>query len=113
MLCLAYTLLLVSCFDDTVVRKREAVLRAALFNLREQIDNYTLQKDKPPQSLKDLIAAGYLKEIPVDPFMGSNKTWITVSEPTAGNKDVTDTGITDVHSGSNAIAMDGTPYSSW
>ena len=93
--------------------QKEALLRQSLFVLREQIDNYTLNKKKAPQSLQDLITAGYLKEIPADPFTGSAKTWITLSEETFGSKGQTDSGITDVHSGSNAVGSDGTPYSSW
>src|SRR2546423_113712 len=100
-------------YTQSVIRAKESVLKQDLFTLREQIDNYTLDKEKAPQSLEDLVSAGYIKEIPEDPFTDSTKTWITVREEVAGNKNVTETGITDVHNGSNAIAMDGTPYSSW
>lgn len=93
-------------------RAKEKVLKQDLFTLREQIDKYTLDKEKSPQSLQDLVLAGYLKKIPIDPITGSDKTWITVSERTPGNKRA-DTGITDVHSGSNLTAIDGSAYSSW
>jgi general secretion pathway protein G len=103
----------VSCNSEPRLNTQEALLKQRLFELREKIDNYTEDKKKAPQSLKDLIAAGYLKEIPIDPVTGSDKTWITVKEPTVGNNGRIETGITDVHSGSNAVGSDGTPYASW
>jgi general secretion pathway protein G len=99
--------------EEGLLRSKERVLKQDLFVLREQIDNYTLDEEKAPQSLQDLVATGYLKEIPSDPFTGSNKTWVPVTEDIAMSIDQTETGITDVHSGSNAIASDGTPYASW
>jgi general secretion pathway protein G len=103
----------VSSNSEPRLNTQEALLKQRLFELREKIDNYTEDKKKAPQSLKDLIAAGYLKEIPIDPVTGSDKTWITVKEPTVGNNGRIETGITDVHSGSNAVGSDGTPYASW
>ncbi len=100
-------------YHQTVVRARESVLRQDLFTLREQIDNYTLDKEKAPQSLDDLVTAGYLKQIPVDPFTNSRETWQTQSEDVYESVDQTEPGITDVHSGSSLVGSDGTPYSSW
>ena len=110
---LAVILILISGANDPLLRQKEAILRKALFDLREQIDNYTLGKEKSPQKLDALVAAGYLKEIPVDPFTGSNQTWVPVTEHIAMSIDQTETGITDVHSGSNAIGRDGTSYATW
>jgi general secretion pathway protein G len=98
----------------TIIRAREAVLRDDLFTMRKLIDQYTIDKQEPPQSLDDLVQAGYLRGgIPKDPFTGSNKTWKTETEdvPIAANQVVP--GIVDVHSGSDGISLDGTPYSSW
>ena len=100
-------------YTQSVIRAKESVLKQDLFTLREQIDNYTLDKEKAPQSLDDLVSAGYIKHIPKDPFTNSPETWVPVTEDVAMSIDQTETGITDVHSGSNAIATDGTPYSSW
>jgi general secretion pathway protein G len=96
-----------------VIHAKESVLKQDLFTLREQIDNYTLDKEKAPQSLEDLVTAGYLKHLPKDPFTGSSETWVPVTEDVAMSIDQTDTGITDVHSGSNLTASDGSAYSSW
>ena len=100
-------------YTQSVIRAKESVLKQDLFTLREQIDNYTLDKEKAPQSLEDLVSAGYIKHIPKDPFTNSTETWVPLTEDVAMSIDQTETGITDVHSGSNAIATDGTPYSSW
>jgi general secretion pathway protein G len=58
---------------------KEAVLKEDLHVLRQQIDAYTNDKEKAPQSLDDLVQAGYLKEIPVDPMTHSNTTWVTAT----------------------------------
>jgi general secretion pathway protein G len=100
-------------FTGTVIRAREAVLRQDLFTMREQIDNYTLDKQKAPQSLQDLVSAGYLKQLPVDPFTDSRETWVPVQEDVLESIDQSEPGISDVHSGSNLVGSDGTPYSSW
>src|SRR5438477_254513 len=100
-------------YTKSVIRAKEAVLKQDLFTLREQIDNYTLDKEKTPQSLEDLVTAGYLKHMPKDPFTSSTETWVPVTEDVAMSIDQTETGITDVHSGSGAVGSDGTPYSSW
>src|SRR5262249_32317839 len=100
-------------FTSTVIRAREAVLRQDLFTMREQIDNYTLDKQKAPQSLEDLVSAGYLKQLPTDPFTNSRETWVPVQEEVLESIDQSEPGISDVHSGSNLVGSDGTPYSSW
>ena len=101
-------------FQLAIVHAREAVLKDDLYTLRKLIDEYTLDKQRPPTSLDDLVDAGYLRSgIPVDPFTGSNQTWRTDVEDVPLNPSQAASGIVDVHSGSDAIALDGTPYSSW
>lgn len=100
-------------YNQSILRARESVLRQDLFTMRQVIDQYTLDKQKAPQSLEDLVSAGYIKLIPNDPFTGRNDTWQTVQEDTTLDPSVTEPGITDVHSGSNSVGSDGTAYSSW
>src|SRR5882762_9016124 len=45
-------------YNQSIVRSREAVLRQDLFTLRSVIDQYTLDKQKAPQSLDEIIQAG-------------------------------------------------------
>jgi general secretion pathway protein G len=100
-------------YERSMVRAREAVLHQDLQTLRSAIDQYTLDKEKAPGSLDDLVQAGYLREIPVDP-MTRNRDWHTEFENVLQSVDQTSSGITDVHSTSDAVSsFEGTPYSSW
>lgn len=101
-------------YNQSIHRARESVLRQNLFTLRSVISQYTLDKQKAPQSLDDLVQAGYLKQIPVDPMTASSSTWVVQQEDTTlMSVDQQEGGIDDVHSGSEATASDGTAYSSW
>jgi general secretion pathway protein G len=100
-------------YNVSIVRAREAVLHDNLFTMRSLINQYTLDKAKAPQSLEDLVTAGYLKQIPIDPFTNSRDSWVTEQEDVMMSVDQTQTGITDVHSGASATGTNGTPYSSW
>jgi general secretion pathway protein G len=99
-------------YNQSIVRSREAVLRQDLFTLRSVISQYTLDKQKAPQSLDDIIQAGYLRQIPNDPLTGQ-ANWEVVQEDVLLAVDQQEPGISDVHSASNANASDGTAYSSW
>lgn len=92
---------------------REAVLREDLHILRAGIDSYTMDKQKAPQSLDDLVQEGYLKAIPEDPITHSTTTWVTDSSDAMHSLDQTDPGIDDIHSGAQDSGSDGQPYSSW
>jgi general secretion pathway protein G len=100
-------------YEQSVVRAKEAVLRQDLKTMRDQIDNYTMDKEKAPQALQDLVDQGYLRAIPKDPFTGSADTWQVETSDTMQSLDQTEPGITDVHSGSSLTGSDGTAYSSW
>jgi general secretion pathway protein G len=92
---------------------REAVLKEDLHILRSAIDSYTMDKQKAPQALDDLVQEGYLKSIPEDPMTRSTSTWVTDSSDALHSLDQTDPGIDDVHSGSQEAGSDGQPYSTW
>jgi general secretion pathway protein G len=100
-------------YEHSVWRAREAVLREDLFTMRSSIDQYTLDKQKAPQSLDDLVTAGYIKFIPKDPITDSTDTWVTVQEDSLMSVDQSAPGIVDVHSGASGTATDGTAYSTW
>ncbi len=92
---------------------KEAVLKEDLHVMRQAIDSYTMDKEKAPESLDDLVSAGYLKVIPNDPMTHSNSTWVTATDDSLMSVDQTASGIGDVHSGSGETGTDGQPYSSW
>jgi general secretion pathway protein G len=81
--------------------------------MRTAIDSYTVDKEKAPETLDDLVQAGYLKSIPVDPMTSSNETWITGMSDTMTDINETQGGMDDVHSGSQGLASDGTTYNTW
>ena len=99
-------------YNQSVLRAREAVLRQDLFTLRQVIDQYTLDKQKAPQALDDILQAGYLKRIPADPMTGQSN-WEVVQEDILQTAEQQEPGISDVHSASSATASDGTAYSTW
>ena len=99
-------------YRQSILQAKESVLRQDLDTLRKQIDAYTEDKKKAPQSLDDLVSAGYIKAIPKDP-MTSQPNWEVVNEDVRIALDQTEPGISDVHSASNQVGSDGTPYSSW
>jgi general secretion pathway protein G len=100
-------------YQQSILHARESVLRNDLYVMRSAIDQYTLDKQRAPQSLDDLVQAGYLKVIPKDPITNSTDTWETVQEDTLMAVDQQQPGIVDVHSGSQAIGSDGTAYNTW
>jgi general secretion pathway protein G len=101
-------------YRQSILRAKESVLRQDLFTLRSVIDQYTLDKQKSPGSLEDLVSAGYLKMLPTDPFTGRNDSWQAEQEDISQSPDQdSGPGIGDVHSGSSQMGSDGTAYSTW
>ena len=102
-------------YRQQILHSREAVLRQNLFTLRTLISQYTLDKQKAPQSIEDLVSAGYLKQIPVDPMSGAaDWTVDQAAEDTISSPDQQDEGgIDDVHSSSTQIGTTGTAYNTW
>jgi len=99
-------------YTRTVQHARESVLKKDLQTMREAIDNYTLDKQQAPQSLQDLVDAGYLRQVPVDPVNRQND-WVPHYGDMVLSTDQTSTGIDDVHSGSDQVSSNGTAYSTW
>lgn len=100
-------------YTNNIRNAKEAVLKEDLHTMRTAIDSYTVDKQKAPQSLDDLVQAGYLKAMPKDPFTERSDTWVPDESSDLSTTDQTDSGIDDVHSGSQLSASDGTSYSSW
>lgn len=100
-------------YEKTIQRSRETVLKHDLQILREAIDNYTLDKEAPPQSMEDIHQAGYLREVPIDP-MTQATDWVPQFDNVVLSPDQTTTGITDVHSNSAKVSpFEGTAYNTW
>jgi len=101
-------------------RASEAVLRTDLHTMREVIDQFYGDKGHYPASLEALVEDGYLRSIPRDPITKSADTWVVEYEeidpdlaPAETEQSEEGPGIIDVHSGSDRMSLDGTPYSDW
>ncbi len=97
-------------YQASLIRAKESVLRSNLQTMRAVIDQYTFDKERPPQSLQELVDEGYLREIPIDPITESRDTWqVIVDSSTPGGE----SGVWNVKSGSDKSSLDGTPYNDW
>lgn len=102
-------------------RAAESVLKSDLRTFRELIDQFRADKGTYPPTLEVLVEEGYLRELPRDPITKSSTTWQPVFEEIdlealPAETDLPEDlqpGIIDVHSGSELLSLDGTPYSEW
>jgi general secretion pathway protein G len=101
-------------YDRSIQRAKEAALHHDLSVMRDAIEQYTLDKQQAPQSLDDLVSAGYLRQIPTDPVTGQ-KDWVTeTSDVLMSPDEASGGGIDDVHSASDKESpFEGTEYNSW
>ena len=95
-------------FQRSLIRAKETNLHRTLFILRDTIDQYYADHGRYPDSLQDLETDKYIRQIPMDPFTGSSDTWVTI--PPEG---FAEGNVYDVHSGSNKVSLEGTPYNEW
>ena len=108
------TALAVPQFKHTPQKAKEAVLKEDLYTLRDVIDQYFTDKGKYPATLEDLVEAGYIRKVPVDPITGSSDSWqLEMAEMGEDEGEDAAGGIYDVHSGASGTALDGTNYSEW
>ena len=100
-------------YRQSVTAAREAALKSDLFHMRDAIDQYYADKGKYPDSLQALVAEGYLRAMPKDQFTNSTDTWVTTPAEAQPGSSTTVTGIYDVKSGSDMVAIDGSRYADW
>lgn len=127
---------------ETLLRaQKERELKQALWEIRAAIDDYKRAVDRGnvilalgesgyPPSLKALEAgvangrlgaAGqsmyFLRSIPRDPFaapdLPAEATWRLRSYVSPPDRPALGGDVFDVHSSSDSVAMDGTPYAKW
>ena len=98
-------------YQKTIMHTRETVLRDDLRKMRSLIDQFAADKGRLPQSLDDLVSAGYMRDVPIDPFTGEKDWAITTGEDP--NSSEGEQGMTDVHSASADTSTEGTAYSEW
>ena len=95
-------------YFSSLENSREAVLKQDLAVMRETLDKYYGDKGRYPEALEELVAARYLRNVPVDPITESSETWVVVPPdlPEMG-------GVYDVRSGAEGVARDGSEYRNW
>jgi len=98
-------------YNKTVLAAKEATLREDLHVMRKMIDQYAADKGKLPQSLDDLRSAGYIHDIPIDPFT-EQADWQPEPGEDPGSTSG-EQGIVNVRSNADGTGSDGTPYNQW
>ena len=95
-------------YQRNVQHAREVVLKENLWQMRRAIDQFAADKGKLPQSLDELVEAGYLREKPMDPISEKDE-W----EEVAGEDSLSaegETGLKDIKSMAEGEDSDGKSY---
>jgi general secretion pathway protein G len=100
-------------YRTSIIHAREAVLKEDLFRMRDAIDQYYADKNQWPATLDALVSDGYMRQVPEDPFTKSATSWQTVPAEPDPNNPTAEPGVYNIHSGSDATAIDGTKYAEW
>ena len=99
-------------YVTTRSQARESSLKQNLFTLRQMLWEYSQDKQEYPRSLEELVKAGYLREIPVDPVTG-RADWILERASPGSELDGKTPRIVDVHSASRERSRDGAEFREW
>jgi len=99
-------------YKVSIIQSKEAVLKEDLYRFRDLIDQYYSDKGRYPESLEVLVTDGYLRKLPNDPMTNQPNWELVPAEPDPDNPDE-QPGVYDVHSSSDQLSMNGTPYNTW
>ncbi|MEJ2524202.1 MAG: type II secretion system protein [Desulfuromonadales bacterium] len=100
-------------YQRNLIKAREAVLMENLYQMRRAIDAYFADHISYPDSLEDLVANKYLRDIPRDPFTQSTETWEEIPPEPTLEGEIAEGGVEDVRSGSDLVGLNGIPYRDW
>jgi general secretion pathway protein G len=106
-------------YFNSLDRAREATLKQSLAVMREAIDKFHADRGRYPEELAELARERYLRAVPVDPLTDSSATWVLTPPPagragrTGRTGDTAAGSVYDVHSGSDARALDGSEVARW
>jgi len=98
-------------YQKGLTTSREAYLQADLSRMRAGIKKYTSDKDRPPQTLEELLDTDYLSYVSDDPVT-EKPDWIIVRYDCKALANCK-SGIKDVHSASTMKSSKGNPYTDW
>ncbi|MEA3545248.1 MAG: prepilin-type N-terminal cleavage/methylation domain-containing protein [Thermodesulfobacteriota bacterium] len=100
-------------YKRSQIKARESVLAEDLYQMRRSIDAYFADNGTYPETLEQLVQNKYLRGIPQDPFTRTNDSWICLPPEPAENGQLAEGSCFDIHSGSDLIGLDDTPYQDW
>jgi len=100
-------------YQRNLIKAREAVLMEDLYQMRRAIDAYFADHVSYPESLDDLVASKYIRDLPRDPFTQSSDTWEEIPPTPSIEGEMAEGGLEDVHSGSDLVGLNGVPYRDW
>jgi len=92
----------------SIAKVKESVLHDDLRTMRLSIENYSADQHKRPESLHDLIAAGYLNQLPKDPLTNRRDTWTPEWSTNPASP-----GVANVRSGASGTDGKGIRYAGW
>ena len=98
----------VTSYQQVQLKAKETLLKEDLNTMRKLIDQYEADRELLPQSLDDLVSAGYMREVPIDPITGE-KDWATETGESTIARDAQQ-GIVNVHSNAAGEGSDGKAY---
>ena len=99
-------------FMTNIRRARETRLQQDLMVMRDAIDKYTVDKEKAPQNLQELVSGGYLRALPEDPITKSTDSWLTEMESEPLDSKVAP-GIRNVRSGADGNDLNDKPFNEY
>ncbi|QGY32257.1 type II secretion system protein [Pantoea cypripedii] len=67
-------------FFQQIDRSKTVVLEHNLNTLRSAIDNFRRDRLTGPYTLQDLVEAGYLRQLPLDPVANSRDNWEAITD---------------------------------
>lgn len=92
-------------YFGAIEKSKEVVLQDNLRTVRSLLDKFLADKGRYPKSLDELVQAGYLRSLPIDPITESTQTWILME-----SKERDRAGIRDIRSGAQGVTKNDVPY---
>lgn len=92
-------------------KAKETILKEDLRVMRRSLDMYAADKEALPQSLDDLVAAGYLQAVPIDPITGEADWAVETGEDTISREG--GSGIVEIRSNASGEGSDGKAYNEY
>lgn len=98
-------------YQRSVQHARETVLKENLWQMRRTIDQFSADKGRLPQSIDELVEAGYLREKPVDPIT-EKAEWDEVQGEDTATPDA-ESGLKDVKSLAEGADSEGKSFTEY